>query len=105
MNEKIKKIADHYGYDVQSRQLIEEMAELAQAINKFWRKRAGKELIPDDISELFFMPEFISLTSEIADVYLMLEQMRYLLCIDDAELIQDINYKVERTIKRMNEHD
>lgn len=36
--EKIQKIADTYGYDAQSRQCIEEMAELTQAINKFWRK-------------------------------------------------------------------
>lgn len=34
---KIQKIADTYGYDAQSRQCIEEMAELTQAINKFWR--------------------------------------------------------------------
>ena len=30
-NEAIKKIADTYGYDAQSRQLIEEMAELTEA--------------------------------------------------------------------------
>lgn len=33
----IRYIADHYGYEAQSRQLIEEMAELTQAINKMWR--------------------------------------------------------------------
>ena len=32
-------IAEHQCYDAQSRQLIEEMAELTQAINKAWRKR------------------------------------------------------------------
>mgnify|MGYP005829319167 FL=1 len=36
--EKIKIIARYYGYEAQSRQLIEEMAELTQAINKLWRK-------------------------------------------------------------------
>ncbi len=36
--QKIQKIAQIYGYDAQSRQCIEEMAELTQAINKFWRK-------------------------------------------------------------------
>ena len=35
---QIKKIAVTYGYDAQSRQCIEEMAELTQAINKYWRK-------------------------------------------------------------------
>jgi Spy/CpxP family protein refolding chaperone len=33
--QKIQKIAQTYGYDAQSRQCIEEMAELTQAINKF----------------------------------------------------------------------
>lgn len=37
--QKIQRIAQHYGYDSQSRQCIEEMAELTQAINKFWRKQ------------------------------------------------------------------
>ena len=36
---KIELIADRYGYEPQSRQCIEEMAELTQAINKYWRKR------------------------------------------------------------------
>ena len=33
------EIIHAYGYDAQSRQCIEEMAELTQAINKFWRKQ------------------------------------------------------------------
>lgn len=37
--EKIKYIADHYGYEPQSIQLIEEMAELTVAINKAREKR------------------------------------------------------------------
>lgn len=37
--QKVQYIADHYGYDTQSRQLIEEMAELTVAINKGWRKK------------------------------------------------------------------
>jgi len=32
---KIQKIAQTYGYDAQSRQCIEEMAELTKSINKF----------------------------------------------------------------------
>lgn len=48
--EKIKIIAEHYGYDSQSRQCIEEMAELTQAINKFWRNQlgCGKYELPND---------------------------------------------------------
>jgi len=36
-NQKIRYIANHYGYESQSRQCIEELAELIQAINKFHR--------------------------------------------------------------------
>ena len=36
---QIKKIAVTYGYDAQSRQCIEEMAELTQDINKMWRAK------------------------------------------------------------------
>ena len=57
---KIKKIAATYGYDEQSRQCIEEMAELTKAINKYWRKdlQCGKYpynpwdgYMPDDSKE------------------------------------------------------
>ena len=100
---KIREIADHYGYDAQSRQLVEEMAELTQAVNKFWRKRVGGKLIPDRLSELLSMPEYSLLTSEIADVYLMLEQIRYLLQYSDKDLENDIMYKIDRTIARMED--
>lgn len=43
--EKIAKIADTYGYDAQSRQCIEEMAELTQAINKLWRAERNTDAI------------------------------------------------------------
>ena len=37
IEDKIKYIADYYGHDRQALQLIEEMAELTQAIFKLWR--------------------------------------------------------------------
>lgn len=105
INAKVEEIAKHYGYDAQSRQLIEEMTELTQAINKFWRKRAGKDLVPESTQELLSMPEYHQISSEMADVYIMLEQIRYLLRIDGTELQQDMDYKINRTIKRMYRHD
>ena len=101
MNDNLKLIADHYGYDAQSRQLIEEMAELTQAINKFWRKRNRADLIPFNMAELYSLPEYHQITSEIADVYIMLEQIKYLLNIEDDELLQDMDYKICRTLKRL----
>lgn len=87
----IKLIADHYGYESQSRQLIEEMAELTQAINKEWRNTNECE-----ITHLYK-----NLVEEIADVEIMLEQIKYLIgCNDDVEKIK--NKKIDRTIAQIN---
>ena len=102
--EIIRTIARHYGYDAQSRQLIEEMAELTQAINKYWRTelQCGKNLcnpwdgyMPDNSEEYY------NLVEEIADVQIMLEQMKFFLaaghdvnCIIDEKLDRQI-YRIE----------
>lgn len=82
MNEKLQRIADYYGYEVQSRQLIEEMAELTKAINKLWRCENGL------IDQLVYMPPELrrsihldSAIEEIADVEICLEYVKYLLDI------------------------
>lgn len=50
--QKIQYIANHYGYEPQSRQLIEEMAELTVAINKAWRKTFDTvDRIPNDVND------------------------------------------------------
>ena len=83
-DERIQEIVLRYGYDAQSRQCIEEMAELTQAINKFWRKdlKCGYGAIEesglDKESEAY-----INLIEEIADVEIMLEQMKEMLFCGD----------------------
>lgn len=89
----LKFIAKHYGYEHQSRQCVEEMAELTQAINKHWRK----EIPNRDNRELLN-----SIYEEIADVEICLEQMKHLLnCSDEVEAVKI--YKVEREIKRIEQ--
>ena len=94
---KIKKIADTYGYDAQSRQCIEEMAELTQAINKFWRKdlKCGKLTTLEVPSG---SPQELSIIEEIADVQIMLWQMAYLL---NADVIPIIEQKLDRQLERI----
>ena len=85
---QIKYIADAYGYESQSRQCIEEMAELTQAINKLWRKQqwgTGMEMLEARFDVL----------EEIADVKIMIEQMEYLL-----DGIGDIEPKMRRKLYR-----
>lgn len=107
-SEKVCEIARHYGYDAQSRQCIEEMAELTQAINKYWRTelQRGKNLynpwdgyMPNDSEEYY------NLIEEIADVQIMLEQMKFFLAAGhDVNCI--IDEKLDRQIERINnEHD
>lgn len=70
------EVADHFGYEIQSEQLVEECAELIQAVNKYRRARGTGQ--PTSISE---EEAFLNLVEEIADVESMLEQIKYLLKI------------------------
>lgn len=96
--QKIQKIAQTYGYDAQSRQCIEEMAELTQAINKFWRKqlKCGEVEFSKSIP---LSPEHMSLKEEITDVYIMLHQMMFLLGIKSIEKI--VKEKLDRQLERI----
>ena len=95
-NEAIKKIANTYGYDAQSRQLIEEMAELTQAINKAWR-------MGNDFDNLLVQKR--NITEEIADVTSMLEQIKYLLQISDTDIEQIIDQKLNRQLERIEKNE
>lgn len=90
------EIADKLGYEEQSMQLIEEMAELTHAISKYRRY--------DDKEDL------LNLIEELCDVNIVLEQVIYLLSkkIKDemnVDLLKyfndDIEYKIKRTKKRI----
>lgn len=98
MKEKIHKISEHYGYDPQSRQLIEEMAELTQAINKFWRSDldCGKKTIFEVPAS---SPRLQSIKEEIADVQIMLWQLCHLLNLDIESVIE---YKLDRQMERID---
>lgn len=93
MDDRIKKIADHYGYEAQSRQLIEEMAELTQAVNKLWRFE--KECIGGTIEI-----HKAKVTEEIADVEIVLGQIKYLLGVKkETEIWRE--KKLERTLEKI----
>lgn len=84
--QKIKTIADHYGYEDQSRMLQEECAELIQAVNKLARKPT-RETIK-------------GLMEEIADVKIMLAQVEYLLdCSEGVDFM--VVLKLDRQIERI----
>lgn len=93
--EKITIIADHYGYDAQSRQCIEEMAELTQAINKWWRFCGNGQRTEKSIAECRY-----NLIEEIADVQIMLYQLGYLLD-SRLEVSEMITKKLDRQLERV----
>lgn len=95
--EKIKIIADHYGYESQSRQCMEEMAELTQAINKFWRVCGNGQKTEKSIQDCRD-----NLVEEMADVQIMLWQMEYLL-LSGQEVNQMIEKKLDRQLERIEE--
>ena len=99
-----KEIAAYYGYDTQSRQCIEEMAELTQAINKYWRKILAPGKSNGYTCE--YMPvnntEYDNLLEEIADVEVMIEQMKILL-LGGLEVEVIIEEKLHRQLERIKE--
>ena len=100
MQNDIKAIADHYGYEPQSRQLIEEMAELTIAINKYWRSVNAIVQTPERAWETDKAAKNIA--EEIADVEIVLEQMKYML--GNSEVIEDIKQqKITRQLYRIKE--
>lgn len=93
MCEKMIEIAKHYGLEVQMRQTIEEMAELTKAISKYFRLSYRE-------------PQYVitgvedNLIEEIADVHLMINQLVYLLGVED-EVVDIMNAKMDRTLDRI----
>lgn len=103
MKEIIIEIAEHYKFDAQSRQCIEEMAELTKALNKFWRKNllCGQMNLTSDLLErLKQTPEYRNVLEEVADVQIMLWQMESLL---DLDINVMIDFKLQRTLERIDE--
>jgi NTP pyrophosphatase (non-canonical NTP hydrolase) len=102
VDKRIKEIAEHYKYDPQSRQCIEEMAELTKALNKFWRKNllCGQVKLTSDLVErLKKTPEYKDIVEEVADVQIMLNQIVYLLDMDTTKMVE---FKLQRQLERID---
>jgi NTP pyrophosphatase (non-canonical NTP hydrolase) len=86
---RIIQIANHYGYTAQSDIVIEECAELTQAILKLRRAWSYKKL--NHVKE------------ETADVLIMARQLRVMLGAEDIDRI--IGEKLDRQIERIAEEE
>lgn len=83
--EKLQKIIDHYGHRSQKEMLFEEFAELQKEVCKELRGKGNK----DHIAE------------ELADVYLMLQQLQLMYGITDGKIELEVQKKIERTLDRI----
>lgn len=87
--ENLRTILDHYGFDAQLEILIEECAELIQAVQKF--KRYGYSIDSADY--------YLNLMEELADVGVMADQI--ILAVGESTVIEIAEKKVERQLKRI----
>lgn len=103
-NEEIKKIAENNGFDKANRQLFEEMAELIVAINKYYRafKSFLSSVNPPPPKEPLPLKELENIVEEIADVTIMIQQIKYLLHVSDSDIDQIIDQKLNRQLERIN---
>ena len=88
--------ADYYGYETQSNQLIEECAELIQAINKHKRVMHNGQSINITLKE-----SINNVSEEIAGVEIMLAQIKYLLGINEQYIDTIKEMKINRTAQRI----
>lgn len=95
MNNKIKKIANHYGVQKQCIQSMEECGELIQAIAKVQRS-SGQDDIIRAKNHLY---------EEIADVNIMIEQLKYLLQLSGIRINNEMNNKLDRQIERIEKEN
>lgn len=82
----------YYGYDAQSNMLMEECAELIQAMNKHKRAIASGKGVCEAIEQL---------TEEIADVELMIAQIKHMTGIENISINNIKCRKINRTRERI----
>ena len=87
------KVIGFYGRDAQTVVHMEECAELIQAISKLHRIGCGPDVPPD---------AYENLVEEMADVLIILEQLKEMYDVPNHELQWMIDYKCKRQEERMN---
>lgn len=89
MKKEIIEIAEHFGYEQQKNMLIEEQAELIQALNKYDRTKTEET--------------FGNIVEEMVDVELMIEQVKYLLDINQDAIDEIKEEKIKRIKEKIRE--
>ena len=78
------QVIEKYGVDAQINKATEELGELV-----------------DELKAIYIAQSHKAVVSEMADVLNCIEQLKIILHISDEELIQEQNFKMNRTLERM----
>ena len=89
----IRRIVEHFGEEPQIRQAMEECAELIVALNKYLRYKDEPRKCLNSKKNVI---------EEMADVYVMLRQLEYILC-ENGEIENLSEFKIDRTLKIISE--
>ena len=89
MNKVLKKAIDTYGTDMQLTVATEEFSEMTKEICKY--KRGAKNIK--------------NITEEMADCYIVLEEMLIIFNIDFNTVAKEIARKVDRLERRLTEYE
>ena len=82
---KVQKTIHHYGAENQQIVAMEELSELIKEISKMLRGKGDKE----------------HLTEEIADVFVIIEDLQQIHLIPDEKIQEWIDKKIDRTMEAM----
>lgn len=92
-----RKQAEQFGIENRMIQCTEECGELIQALSKYQRIQQGDKTCQTDMCHAEYM-----IAEEMADVELLLEQIKYLLG-NEMEVRERKLYKLDRTEQRLLE--
>lgn len=84
--ESFETIIEAFGKEAQMIVAVEELAELQKEIIKKLRQKKGN---------------IFSLVEEMADVEIMIDQLKVMFNIGDKELATERNYKMNRTLEKL----
>lgn len=96
----VNDIAEHYGTEDQAMQTMEECGELIQALNKYLRA-TGK----GQKTDIRMIAAYHGVVEEMADVLIMILQMKHLLDISDEDIESYVKFKVHRSMERIETED
>lgn len=101
MKQDLLKIINNYGVMSQLKYFQSEVFELNEAIIDMQHKKWEMEGKTPEIVEPTLNDFRLHITEEIADVLVMLKQFQYYYYIEDKEIEEVMEYKIERQLKRI----